>query len=137
MKLQPLYQATPIFWQYVSAHADLHVQEFQQRSTTNPGSELPSTSGRIDPASDYGLGLEDSWDLSDDQYSPFPASNSTASTPTDSSSASQWATNPNSNMSGASELWSRVSTVSSQALQTLLDQKHSKGHTLELVIHLE
>jgi len=81
----------------VPAHG---LQELQKRvKNTNSGAGPASTSGRIDPASDYGLGLEDSWDLADDAYTPFPG-NGGAPTPTDSMSVEQW-----------NELWNRVTTV--------------------------
>ena len=83
------------------------LQEFRQRGgALNSGSGAPSTSGRSDPA-DYGVGLEDSWDLSDDQYTPFPTP-----APADVVPASQWQAGTGLTMSGASELWSRVGTVS-------------------------
>lgn len=51
--------------------------------------------------------MEDSWDLSDDQYTPFPTP-----APADAVPVSQWPAGTGLTMSGASELWSRVGTVS-------------------------
>lgn len=90
---------------------DAEWQELQKRGkNTNSGAGPASTSGRIDPASDYGLGLEDSWDLTDDAYTPFPG-NGGATAPTDSMPVGQWSASPSLNMAASSELWNRVTTV--------------------------
>jgi hypothetical protein len=93
------------------------LQELQKRGkNTNSGAGPASTSGRIDPASDYGLGLEDSWDLTDDAYTPFPG-NGGATAPTDSMPVGQWSASPSLNMAASSELWNRVTTVSLRSQQ--------------------
>jgi hypothetical protein len=90
---------------------DTEWQELQKRNTNANGSAGPASfSGRIDPASDYGLGLDDSWDLADDAYTPFPG-NGGAPAPTDSMAVDQWNASPSLNMAASSELWNRVSTV--------------------------
>ena len=84
-------------------------QELQKRGkNANDGAGPASFSGRIDPTSDYGLGLEDSWDLADDAYTPFPSS---APPAPDSMAVDQWNASPSLNMAASSELWNRVSTV--------------------------
>jgi hypothetical protein len=90
---------------------DTEWQELQMRGKNSNGGAGPASfSGRIDPASDYGLGLEDSWDLADDAYTPFPG-NGGAPAPTDSMAMDQWNASPSLNMAASSELWNRVSMV--------------------------
>lgn len=77
-------------------------QALQRGRATN--SDPPTTSGR----SEYGFSVEDSWDLADDTYTPFPGPPSQPIS-ADSVALDHWSSSRR--MAASSELWNRVSQV--------------------------
>ena len=87
------------------------LQALQRGRNDTPSNAGPlSTSGRADASNNYGYSVEDSWDIADDAYTPFP-SKAGPSAAGDSVVLDNWSAG-SLNMAASSELWNRVTQVS-------------------------